>query len=265
MDRKEMINQFYTGYNEDYRLFKSRHGQLEYLTTMHYIHKFLPEAGDVLEIGAGTGRYSIALAKEGHRVTAVELAERNLDLMRRKSKGLDNLKALQGDAIDLSFLPDNSFDLTLVFGPLYHLYEREDQLRALREAVRVTKPGGYILTAFLSVHAILFDNYLRGNLQEGLAENFDADWQVRHFQEQLFTAFEVPAFEALFRELPVTQLTLAAADGVLELAECRTDFAMSEEEFAQFAEYHLAHCEKRELLGASSHLLHICRKNDPQC
>lgn len=160
MDRKEMINTFYTGYNEDYRLFKSRHGLMEYRTTMHYIHKVLAQSGDVLEIGAGTGRYSIALAKEGHRVTAVELAERNLDLLRRKSRGLDNLTAIRGDAVDLSFLPENSFDLTLVFGPLYHLYEREDQLRALREAVRVTKPGGHILTAFLSVFAILHDNYL---------------------------------------------------------------------------------------------------------
>ena len=260
MDRKEMINQFYTGYNEDYRLFKSRHGQMEYLTTMHYIHKYLPEAGEVLEIGAGTGRYSIALAKEGHRVTAVELAERNLDLMRRKSKGLDNLIVIQGDAIDLRFLPDNRFDLTLVFGPLYHLYEREDQLRALREAVRVTKPGGCILTAFLSVFAILHDNYLRGNLDEGLKENFTEDWQVRHFQEQLFTGFEVPELEVLFRELPVTQLTVAATDGILELAEGRSDFAMSDEEFEAYAQYHLQFCEKREFLGASSHLLHLCRK-----
>ena len=158
MERKEMINQFYTGYNEDRRLFKSRHGQLEYLTTMHYIRKVLPEPGNVLEIGAGTGRYSVALAREDHRVTAVELAERNLELLRQNAQGLDDLTALQGDAVDLSSLPDDSFDLTLVFGPLYHLYEREDQLQALREAVRVTKPGGYILTAFLSVHAILFDN-----------------------------------------------------------------------------------------------------------
>ena len=261
MDRKEMINQFYTGYNEDYRLFKSRHGQMEYFTTMHYIHKVLPQAGEVLEIGAGTGRYSIALAKEGHRVTAVELAERNLALLRQNAKGLDNLAAIRGDAIDLSFLPENSFDLTLVFGPLYHLYEREDQQRALREAVRVTKPGGYILTAFLSVFAILHDNYLRGNLAEGLRENFTEDWQVRHFQEQLFTGFEVPEFESLFRDLPVIQLTVAATDGILELAEDRSDFAMSDEEFEAYAAYHLRFCESRELLGSSSHLLHLCRKN----
>lgn len=263
MERAEMINELYTGYNEDFRLFKSRHGQLEYRTTMHFIHRCLPQTGTILEIGAGTGRYSIALAREGHRVTAVELAARNLELLRRNSEGLGNLTALQGDAVDLRSLADNSFDLTLILGPMYHLYDRADQLAALREAVRVTKPGGYLLTAFLSVHAILYDNYLRGNLSDGLAENFTGDYAVRHFQEQLFTGFNVAEFEALFQELPVRQLSVAAADGILELAESRSDFQMSDEEFEAYASYHLFHCEKRELLGSSSHLLHLCRKEQP--
>ena len=261
MDRKEMINDFYTGYNEDIRLFKNRRGQLEMLTTMHYIHQILPEPGAVLEIGAGTGRYSIALAKEGYQVSAVELAEQNFELLRKNSEGMDNLQAIRGDAVDLRFLPDDRYDLTLLLGPMYHLYNKEDQLAALREAIRVTKPGGYILTAFLSVYAILTDNYLRGNLLEGLRENFTEEWQVRHFQEQLFTGFEIPEFEALFRDLPVTQLTVAAANGVLELAEGRADFQMSDAEFEAFAEYHLHFCERRELLGSSSHLLHLCQKN----
>ena len=261
MDRKEMINDFYTGYNEDIRLFKNRRGQLEMLTTMHYIHKVLPEPGAVLEIGAGTGRYSIALAKEGYQVSAVELAEQNFELLRKNSEGMDNLQAIRGDAVDLRFLPDDRYDLTLLLGPMYHLYNKEDQLAALREAIRVTKPGGYILTAFLSVYAILTDNYLRGNLLEGLRENFTEEWQVRHFQEQLFTGFEIPEFEALFRDLPVTQLAVAAANGVLELAEGRADFQMSDAEFEAFAKYHLHFCERRELLGSSSHLLHLCQKN----
>ena len=63
MDRSEMINSFYDGYYEDKRLDRSRHGQLEYRTTMHFIHRFLPGAGRILELGAGTGRYSVALAR----------------------------------------------------------------------------------------------------------------------------------------------------------------------------------------------------------
>ena len=261
MNRSEMINSFYDGYHEDSRLARSRHGQMEYRTTMHLIRRFLPKDGKILELGAGTGRYSVALAREGFRVTAVELAEKNLALLRQNAAGLDNLTALQGDAVDLCRFPDDSFDLTLSLGPLYHLYEDAERSAALQEAVRVTKPGGVILTAFLSVHAILWDNYLRGNLAEGLDENFDGAFRVRHFREQLFTAYDIPEFEALFDGLPVTHLTTAAADGPLELAEGRSDFAMSDAEFERYAQYHLHFCESRELLGSSSHLIHLCRKN----
>ena len=261
MNRAEMINRFYDGYYEDGRLARSRHGQMEYRTTMHMIRRFLPKDGKILELGAGTGRYSVALAKEGYSVTAVELAEKNLALLCQNGAGLANLTALQGDAVDLRRFGDNSFDLVLSFGPMYHLYEDAERAAALREAVRVTKPGGYVRTAFLSVHAILWDNYLRGNLAEGLEENFDGEFRVRHFREQLFTGYDVPEFEALFRGLPVTHVTTAAADGPLELAESRSDFAMSDAEFEQYAQYHLRFCESRELLGSSSHLLHICRKN----
>lgn len=261
MERAEMINSFYDGYYEDTRLERSRHGQMEYRSTMHFIRRCLPQPGAVLEVGAGTGRYSVALARAGHRVTAVELAARNLELLRQNAQGLGNLTALQGDAIDLSRFADDSFDLTLALGPMYHLYDKQDRDAALREAVRVTRPGGYLLTAFLSVHAILFDNYLQGKLADGLAENFDADYRVRHFQDQLFTGYDIPELEALYDGLPVTPVTLAATDGILELAEGRADFAMSDEKFEAYAAYHLRFCEQRELLGSSSHLLHICRKN----
>ncbi len=261
MERYEMINEFYTGYNEVNRLSKSRHGQMEYRTTMHFIHRFLNPSSSVLEIGAGTGRYSIALAKEGHSVTAVELSERNLVILREHAQGLDNLKAYQGDAIDLSRFSDDSFDMTLVFGPLYHLYEAEERDAALREAVRVTKPGGMILTAFLAVHAIMFDNYLGDSFPDGMEENFTEAFRVRHFQEQLFTGYEIDELEALYRALPVTHMTTVAADGVLELAENNPEFSMSDEAFEAYARYHLHFCECRDLLGCSSHLIHICKKN----
>ena len=78
MKRVDIVNAIYNAYDEDARLTKSRNGQLESITTMHYIHALLPEGAKVLEVGAGTGRYSVALAKEGCDVSAVELVERNL-------------------------------------------------------------------------------------------------------------------------------------------------------------------------------------------
>lgn len=261
MDRTEMLNNFYNSIAEDTRLSRSRQGQLEYLTTMAYIHKHIHGKANVIELGAGTGRYSIPLAKEGHDVTSIELVESNFELLKKNGEGLHNLTAYQGDALDLSRFQDNSFDLTLMFGPMYHLYDERDQHKALDEAIRVTKDGGIVMSAFLSVHAIMYDNYLRGNFQEGIEENFTKDYQVKHFTEQLFTGFNVDEFEALFKDKPTEWITTAATGSILELAAGRSDFAMSDEDFSAFTKYHMHHCEKRELLGCSSHLLYICRKN----
>ena len=63
-------------------------------------------------------------------------------MLRAKLDGTEPITALQGNALDLSLFPDGSFDLTMLLGPMYHLYTKEDKLRALSEAVRVTKPGG---------------------------------------------------------------------------------------------------------------------------
>lgn len=258
--RVEIVSSFYNYIDEDVRLDRSRQGQLEYVTTMNYIHRYAKQGAKILEIGAGTGRYSIALAKEGYEVTAVELVESNLEVLRENSKGIQGITSYQGDALNLERFADNEFEVTLVFGPMYHLYDKNEIQRAIEEAVRVTKNEGIILIAFLSVYAILFDNYLNGSLVAGVAENFDDSYQVKHFEEQLFTGYDIVEFEQLFEAYEVEHMTTVAVDSILELAEGRKDFQMSDEEFETFAQYHLATCEKRELLGCSSHLLYICTK-----
>lgn len=255
------MNIIYGGQSENTRLTRSRHGQLEYLTTMNYIHKLVPSGSKVLEVGAGTGSYSISLAKEGYDVTALELVADNLAVLRRNAAGLENIASYQGDALDLGIFADNEFDAVLVLGPMYHLFEKMEQHKALDEAIRVSKPGGVIMAAFISVYQIMYDNYLSGNFRAGLEENFDADYRVKHFKEQGFTGFDIAEFEALFSKKPVRKIALAGTDSVLELAEKAADFHLSDEEFRLFAKYHLKTCETRELLGSQTHLLYICRKN----
>lgn len=195
------------------------------------------------------------------RITAVELVESNLEVLRKNSSEISDVISYQGDALDLSRFEDNQFDVTLLFGPMYHLYSKEDVQKAIEEAIRVTKKDGIILVAFLSAYAIMNNNYLSGNFMTGIKENFDNSYEVKHFEEQLFTGYDIMGFEQLFKSHNTKYITTVAADNILELAEGRTDFKMSDEEFELFAEYHLATCEKRELLGSSSHLLYICKKN----
>lgn len=258
--RKEIISGFYEQIDENERLQRTRHGQLEYFTTMHYIHRFADKQSKVLEIGAGTGRYSVALAKEGIDVTAVELVESNLEILRENSKGIDHIQSFQGDATNLEQFHDNQFDVTLVLGPMYHLYDDIEINKAIDEAIRVTKPGSTILFAFISVFAIMYANYFYGNWSLGQNENFTDEYGVKHFKEQLFTGYDVTDFERLFESKPVEWITTTGVDGLLEPIEKREDFYMSDEDFTSFADWYLAFSEKRELLGNTNHLLYICRK-----
>ena len=84
--RNEIVNVFYDQADEDGRLHRSRHGQLEYLITMSFIHRFAKSGSKVLEVGAGTGKYSIALAREGMNVSAIELVDNNLAILKRMPK-----------------------------------------------------------------------------------------------------------------------------------------------------------------------------------
>lgn len=258
--REEIIKGFYGEIEEEKRLTKSRHGQLEFATTMAYIHRFAKPGDKVIEIGAGTGRYSIALAKEGMDVTAVELVEKNLSVLKENSEGIENIQSFQGDATDLSRFADGSFDVTLVFGPMYHLYEKEEINKAIDEALRITKKGGILLFAFISVYGIMYANYMQGNWAEGEEENFTADYKFRHFKEQLFTGYDICEFEELFSKKPAEWITTAGVDGMVEALEDNPEFNIKDEDFDAFVKWHLAFSEKRELLGCSNHLLYICKK-----
>ena len=141
------LESYYNKFHEEHRL-TTRHGLVEFNTTLKYILKAAEETGahKIADIGAGTGRYSIELCHRGFDVTAVELVKHNLEILRSKH---ENIKTWQGDARNLSFLDDESFDITLLFGPLYHLHSKEDKLAALNEAKRITKKGGILLVAYV--------------------------------------------------------------------------------------------------------------------
>ena len=166
METKELLTEYYSNYNEDGRL-RSKHGMVEYLTTMRYVEKYLRPGMRILEIGAGTGRYSHALAQKGYRVNAVELVEHNIAQFRKYTQPGEQVTIRQGDARDLSMIESDAYDITLLLGPMYHLFTEEDQKRALSEAIRVTKPGGVIYAAYCGNEATMIQYcFGRGMLRE---------------------------------------------------------------------------------------------------
>lgn len=256
------ICDFYNCCDEDTRLTRSRHGQLEYLTTMHYIQKHLKKGMKILEIGAGTGKYSITLAKMGYDVTAVELVKANLQILKQNAKGIKNIMALQGDALDLSMLENASFDMVLVLGPMYHLYNRADQTLAIKEALRVCKDGGVLMFAFIPIHNFIygcgFDD--GAPIADAINKNFDENYRPRQYPEQMFTGFEIADFKNLFKGLQFKGLHMVSADSIMDLEERIPGFNMTDEDFEAFAKYHLATCENPTLQGLAFHLLYIGKK-----
>ena len=147
METLKELSQYYENYDENSRL-NSRHGMVEYLTTIRYIEKYLCPGMRILEVGAGTGRYSHKFAQQGYQVDAVELLEHNIDKFRENTLPGENVRIIQGNAKDLSSFNDDTYDITLLLGPMYHLFTEEDKLQALSEAIRVTKKGGIVFVAY---------------------------------------------------------------------------------------------------------------------
>ena len=256
------LEEYYNSYNEEGRLL-SQHGQVEYLTTMKYIRECLSEIPEptILEVGAGTGRYSVTLAKQGYQVTAVELIPHNLELLKSKLDGSEPVTAIQGNALDLSVFPNASFSLTMLLGPMYHLYTREDQVKALAEAVRVTKPGGYILVAYCMNEPTVIQ-YVFGlnHLHEVMELNMiTPDWHCISEPKEIFELVRTEDIASLDAEFPVERIKLIAADGATNyIRECID--AMDEETFSKWMEYHFTICERQDLIGASHHTLDILKK-----
>ena len=257
-----LLEEYYNSRDEESRLL-SQHGQVEYLTTMKYIHECISHfsSPDILEVGAGTGRYSIALAKEGYCVTAVELVQHNLDVLKSKLDGSEPITAIQGNALDLSVFRDKSFDLTMLLGPMYHLYTFEDKMQALSEAVRVTKPGGYILVAYcMNEPTIIQYVFLSNHLNEVMKTNdlLTDDWHCRSDPKEIFELVRTEDIALLNSRFPLDRIKLVATDGAAHYMRACID-KMDRDTFAKWMEYHFATCERQDLIGASNHTLDILK------
>jgi SAM-dependent methyltransferase len=256
---------YYNKFNEEKRL-DSRHGQVEFITSMKYIHNCLsilapsgdPAAVKILDVGAATGRYSIPLAEEGYHVTAVEPVKHNLSRLKQKSS---KVKAYQGNAVDLSRFGDGSFDLVLLFGPMYHLKAEADRIRALAEAKRVTRPGGYILVAYvMNDYSVITYAFKEKHILEAVESGMlDDAFSCTDKANPLYHMVRLEEIDELNRKTGLFREKIIAADGAANYIRPYLN-ALSEEEFDFFIQYHLSVCERMDMMGASAHTVDILRR-----
>ena len=252
------LEQYYNKFKEDHRL-TTRHGKVEFSVSMEKIHELIKERKiehpKILDLGAGTGRYSVALAREGFDVTAVELVKHNLDILLSKH---EMVKCWPGDARYLHFLEDNTFDITLIFGPMYHLHTEEDRLKVFEEAKRVTKKGGIIFVAYImNEYSILTYCFKQGNLKQCLEkQSITSDFKAITTDEDLYSYVRLEDIDDLNKKAGLLRIKIFAPDGAADYMRRELN-AMDEETFEQFIKYQLAVCERAELLGASSHIVDV--------
>lgn len=258
MNEKELIK-YYNKFNEDKRLTR-RHGKVEFITTLKYIHEYLKNMNNpkIIDIGAGTGKYSIKLADEGYDVTAVELIKHNLSYIKKNST---KVKAYQGNAIDLKKFKDESFDLTLLFGPIYHLISDEEKIKALNEAKRITKKDGIIMVAYImNDYCILTHGFKDNNIINSIDENMiDKNFKCIKWDDNLYSVYRIEDINILNEKVGLNRIKIITPDGP---ANYMRDILnkMDDKVFDKFIEYHLSTCERMDMIGASAHTLDILKK-----
>ena len=255
-DDTELVQEVYRRFDENSRLNKSQAARVEFFTTAKYIERYLIPDAKILDIGAGAGEYSLYFARKGYNVSSLELADANIAAFRAKMTANDQIDLVQGNALDLSRYESDSFDVVLLFGPLYHLHDEADKLRCIEEAKRVCKKDGKIFFAFISNDIVILTmqqtqaDYLTGGAY---------DKETFRLYDFPFVFHTVDHCRELLGKAGIQICHEVASDGASELLQDLVN-DLDEASYQQYLRYHFYICEKPEFLGMSNHLLFVGEK-----
>jgi len=260
-DTLKILTDFYENEDEDAR-FSTKHGRVEFLTTVRYIDKYLQSGMRILEVGAGTGRYSHHYARRGFAVDAVELVQHNIDVFNTNTQDGEQITVRQGNAMDLSAFADETYDITLVLGPLYHLFTESNKLAALSEALRVTKRSGILFVAYACPDASIFQfGFMRNGLQHLFNRQIldPETFKARSEPQDHFELHRKEDIDALMEHFTIDRLHYVATDLISAYIAPAID-EFTDEMFDWFLKYHFTICERSDMVGVTNHALDIFRK-----
>lgn len=265
-EQKAIREHYNTNPRKEWDRLQKRFPCEKYITT-HMMDRYIRPGDTILDIGGGPGHYSIHYARKGHTVTLLDLSDGNVRFAKQKARQYGvRITAMQGDALDLSRFPDDSFDTVFLMGPLYHLMNEENRVQALREAKRVLKPGGILFSSFI----LMFGGVIYGlrELEETILWPQEQDLYDTAAKDESL-AFDAFTYAWMTTVRDAEQL-LAAVPGLKTktvfgqesiLSPYRNVLSQSPKKIrTAWYDYALRFCEKRDYLTHSEHLMIVSEK-----
>ena len=269
---EQLVKTFYTTQvrKEWRRLIRDAYHHLEFETTIHFLEKYLPKHGRILDAGGGPGRYTVELAKRGYQVTLLDVTPANLEFAKRQIKRArlqDNVaEIIEGSIVDLSRFPSNSFDAVLCLGgPLSHVTDVRKRAKAISELTRVAKKDAPILVSVMSrlgvlvVVLSLFQHELELPQFKRLRDRGDIDGTTG------FTACHFFPPEELRQAFTTKRVKILEMVGLEGLGSHHrkeiNQLAKNPRRWKVWLETHFQTCTHPTAVGISEHILIVCRKN----
>jgi SAM-dependent methyltransferase len=266
-----LVKDYYTTHvlGEWRRLVQDAYHRLEFVTTLHYLEKYLPEKGLILDAGGGPGRYTFELAPRGYQVVLLDLAPANLEFVRRqvKRRKLQErvVSVLEGSIVDLSRFESNSFDAVICLGgPLSHVLEEQQRGQAISELLRLTKPGAPLFVSvmgrlsLLVIELDLFQHEIEMPHFTSIRDTGDyqggSGFTACHFYlpEELRQAFENQG---------ASVLEMVGLEGIGSHHPRKINqLARNEQRWKIWLETHYQTCTHPAVVGRAEHMLIVCRK-----
>jgi len=258
---QEKIKEKYSHCKEGERAFNSRSESLEFHYTKKFIGEYIKPDSRVIEIGCGGGYYGMYFSDKCSEYVGVDITPENITAFEEKIKtaGLKNIRAFVGDAINLDTVGDNSFDVVLCLGPMYHL-PREERALVFAECRRIAKDGAIIAFAYingLGAYAgacVLWQN----TYPNTEANKYVFEYKTSDTTPDLFFFTSPEEMEHDAKQYNFEIMKNCGLD--FWFASCAID-AMSEEQFDCYWEIADRMSESKFCTGLSNHALLICRKN----
>jgi len=167
----------YENYREEDRMTTNNARKIEFITTVKAFETHLPPSGKILDCAAGTGVYAFYFAEKGYEVTALDITPRHIEIICRNLRDKPyKMQTAVNDATDLSRFDDDTFDIVLCMGPIYHLTSEVLRQKCLNECKRVLKKGGLLAVSYINrfyvfLHVSTSDKkYLSADLARALIE-----------------------------------------------------------------------------------------------